>query len=111
MSISENDRLDLRQALEQVLDERLAAIAMEAMPPLEYDQFATKADLEHLEIRLSSRIDGLESSMRAEMAELRGEMSQLETSLVRSMNTQMRLTVGMNLAMFLGLGTWIAAVG
>ena len=111
MAISENERLDLRQALEQVLDERLAAIAMEAMPPLEYDQFATKTDLENLEIRLSSRIDGIESSMRVEMAELRGEMQQFRGDLFAAMNTQMRLTVGMNLAMFLALGTWIAAVG
>lgn len=73
------------------------------MPPLDYDQFATKTDLENLEIRLSSRIDGLESSMRV-------GMSELETRVANSLTTQMRPTVGMNLAMFLGLGTWITAV-
>ena len=103
MAISENDRLDLRQALERVLDERLAAIAMEAMPPLDYEQFATKADLENLEIRLSSRIDGLESSMHREIHQFRGD-------LFAAMNSQFRLLIGMQLAMFLGLGTWITAV-
>ncbi len=117
MAISENERLDLRQVLERVLDERLAGIAMEAMPPVEYDQFATKTDLEHLEVRLASRFEGLESEVRAEIAELRGEMGglrgdigQLRGDLFSALNTQLRLLVGMQLATFLGLGTWITAV-
>ena len=67
MSISENDRLDLRRAFEELFgSQHLAAIAMEAIPPLDYDQFATKTDLR-----------GFSSEMRGEMAELRGDMSQL----------------------------------
>lgn len=110
MAISENDRLDLRQAFEGLLDARLAGIAMEAMPPLEYEQFATKTDLENLEIRLSARIDGLDSSVRAEFAEVRGEIGQLRGDLFAAMNMQLRLLVGMQIATFLGLGTWITAV-
>lgn len=65
MSTNERDRLDLRQALEEVFaDERIAQIAMDAMPPIDYSQLATKQDLALLSAEL-----------RGEMAEFRGEMS------------------------------------
>jgi len=64
MTSTEKDRLDLRSALERVLEsERLADIAMDAMPPIDYNQLTTKADLH-----------ALGSELQGEMAELRGEL-------------------------------------
>ncbi|MGF1595518.1 MAG: hypothetical protein ACFCVK_01070 [Acidimicrobiales bacterium] len=78
MTISENDRLDLRRALETALgDHRLAAIAMEAMPPLDYDQLATSGDLRILTAELRGEMTELRAEFRGEMVELRGEMTEL----------------------------------
>jgi hypothetical protein len=74
MTISENDRLDLRRAFEELFgDQRLAAIAMEAIPPLNYEQFVTKDDLR----ATGSELRGDMALLRGEMAEARGEVSQL----------------------------------
>lgn len=48
MTIDENTRLDLRQWFERNMGERLARAVMEAMPPVDDDQLATKADVELL---------------------------------------------------------------
>lgn len=93
MPISENDRLDLRQALADVLgSERLAEVAMEALPPLDYDQLATKADL-----------DVLGRELRAEMAEVRGE---IKTDLA----SNLRLMFMTQVTTMMMLGAWITAV-
>ena len=93
MPISENDRLDLRQALVEALgSEHLANVAMEAMPPLDYDQLATRADL-----------DLLGRELRAEMAQLRGE---LRTDLASNLRT----VIAAQLTTMMMLGAWVAAV-
>jgi hypothetical protein len=100
MSINENDRLDLRQELERIFkNPRLAEIAMEAMPPLDYAQLATKQDLGALEAELRGDLAGL----RGEMAELRGDMHQINASSVRMMVAGQIVTIGV-------LGAWITAV-
>lgn len=50
---------------------------MEAMPPLDYDQLATKADLDMLGRELRAEMAGLGSRLRGEMAGFRGEMSEI----------------------------------
>jgi DnaJ-domain-containing protein 1 len=104
MPISENDRLDLRQALADVLgSERLAEVAMEAMPPLDYDQLATTADL-----------DILGRELRAEMselrAELRGEMSGLRGELKSDLASNLRLMLAAQVTTMMMLGAWVTAV-
>lgn len=93
MTISENDRLDLRQEFERIFkNPRLAEIAMEAMPPLDYAQLATKQDL-----------GALRSELKGDIAELRGEMHQLNATTIRAMFAGQIVTIGV-------LGTWITAV-
>ena len=52
MTINEKDRLDLRQELEKIFSNPrfadTAMEAMEAMPPIDYAQLATKRDLDGL---------------------------------------------------------------
>lgn len=97
MSITENDRLDLRQALAETLkSERLAEIAMTAMPPIDYDRLATKDDLATVESALRgdmSQVRGEFAELRGEFAELRGEFADLKGE-VRSEIGQLRGEMG-----------------
>lgn len=100
MSISENDRLDLRQEFEGIFkNPRLAEIAMEAMPPIDYAQLATKQDLG----ALRSEFRGDISELRSELAELRGDMRQLNATTIRTMVAGQIVTIGV-------LGAWITSV-
>jgi len=101
MSTNERDRLDLRQAFEVVFaDERLARIAMEAMPPIDYSQLATKQD-----VVLSA------TEVRAEFAELRAEFAELRGDVNLAMAKNLWMIVGAQLATMLMLGGYITAVG
>jgi hypothetical protein len=121
MPISENDRLDLRQALARTLgSERLAEVAMEAMPPLDYDQFATKADLEILGRELRAEIAGLRGDMtglrgemtglQGEMTGLRGEMTEFRGELALGLASNLRMMLAAQLTTMVMLGAWITAV-
>jgi hypothetical protein len=74
MTIDENTRLDLRQWFETNMGERLARAVMEAMPPIDYDQLATKTDVELLGRELRAEMGQLRAELRAEMGELRAEL-------------------------------------
>lgn len=74
MTIDENTRLDLRRWFEANMGERLAQAVMQAMPPLDYDQFATRSDVENLGHALRSEMADLRSELRTGMAELRTEL-------------------------------------
>ncbi len=65
---------------------------MEAMPPIDYSQLATKRDL-----------GAVGAELRGEMAELRGDMHQLNATTVRTMVAGNLVTIGV-------LGAWITAV-
>ena len=74
MIISENDRLDLRRAFEDLFgDKRLAAITMEAIPPLNYYQFATKDDLRAATSELRGEVAELRGAIHTELARVRTE--------------------------------------
>ena len=104
MPISENDRLDLRQALAASLgSERLAAVAMEAMPPIDYDQLATKDDLALLGRELRAEMAELGGELRGEMAELHGELK-------ADLTSNLRLMITAQVTTMLMLGTWVTAV-
>lgn len=90
MTINEKDRLDLRQALEALFEnQRIAEIAMEAMPPVDYARLATKqdvaackAELKAEMVQLRGEFAELRGELRGEFGELRGEFGGFEVSLV-----------------------------
>jgi hypothetical protein len=51
MSVDEPVRLRLHQRLSELLDAELADAMMESMPPMRWDQLATKDDIERLDAR------------------------------------------------------------
>jgi len=77
MPIDEKTRLDLRNKFEELIGPRLADATMEAMPPLDYDQLATKTDVANLGVELRGEM----AEMRGDMAEMRGDMVKMEGSL------------------------------
>ncbi len=104
MTINENDRLDLRQEFERIFNNpRIAEIAMEAMPPIDYAQLATRQDLNALDAKLGGEMSELRGEMKAGLAELRGDMHQLNATTVRTMVAGNIVTIGV-------LGAWITSV-
>lgn len=90
---------------------------MEAMPPLDYDQFATKADLDILGRELRAEIAELRAELRGGMAELRGEMgglrgemTELRGELALGLASNLRMMLAAQLTTMVMLGAWITAV-
>ncbi|MCH7789942.1 MAG: hypothetical protein IH940_10955 [Acidobacteria bacterium] len=75
MAITEDDRLALRNALAGTIGERETRVLMESLPPMDYDQIATKSDLETQRMLLSSDIRELRTDMNAELSAVRTDMN------------------------------------
>jgi len=115
MSIDEKTRLDLRRAFEELIGPDLAAAAMEAMPNLDYDELATKADVAEARLVLRSEMTELRAELRGEMAELRAdmrtEMADMSGALETRMASNLRIMVASHLATTLVLLAAIANMG
>ena len=74
MSTNDKARLELHRRLDSVLGAEEASTLMSHLPPVTWDQVATKDDLRALEANLRAEISVSASGLRAEMAELRSEV-------------------------------------
>lgn len=122
MTITENDRLNLRKGFAKVFEsERLAEIAMEAMPPLDYASIATKRDLDAIGAELRGEMAELRGDLRGEMAELRGDLrgemadlkvglSSLDAKIDSKAAEQMKIMVLTMLTTTVMLGGYVTAV-
>lgn len=101
MSITNARRHDLHTGLEEALGPERAETLMDYLPPVGWADVATKRDLDNVEERLGARIDGLESRidsfeervglrldnfgvrLDSVKSEVRHEIADLRTSLMR----------------------------
>jgi hypothetical protein len=113
VTVDEQRRLRLFEAVREALGEQEAATLMEYLPPVGWADVATKRDLDALgaELRgeraefrgaLRAEMAGFQSGMRAEMAEFRSEIRVELHDALREQTT--RLVTWM-------IPTWLSAVG
>ena len=80
MPVDDRTRLNLHRTLEKTLGSEGADALMAHLPPVTWDQVATKDDLDHLGTNLRSE-------MQVGFADLRTEMAQATTRQIRWMVT------------------------
>ncbi len=103
MLVEESRRLALLDRLREVLGEEEARTLIECLPPVRWEQLATKDDVKASEerirtemngkfaqvdgefARVHARIDGLEHTMEAGFKDVRGEMALQIARLTRTM--------------------------
>ncbi len=98
MAVTEEERLSLRAKLNEVLGEREAAVLMESVPPVHYDQLATKNDLLATGDDLRRHSDMLRSELKGDIARLDVRMAQ-----------QLRVTVLTHVGSMIGLAAFLSA--
>ncbi len=81
MAISEQDRHGLHGRLEEVLGAQHAATLMAYLPPVAWQDLATKRDLGLLEERLVARIDGVEAKIDTVDAKMGARIDIVESKL------------------------------
>jgi hypothetical protein len=88
VTVDEQRRLRLFEAVREVLGEQEAATLMEYLPPVGWADVATKRDL-----------DALTAELRGEMAEFRGEMAEFRSD-IRAEMAEFRSGVRAEMAEF-----------
>jgi hypothetical protein len=98
MPVDDRSRLDLHRKLEAVLGKEEADHLMSHLPPVTWNQVATKDDVATLGTSLRTEMRSMGTELRTEMhamgTELRSEMHALETRLSTAdaeLRTEMRL--------------------
>ena len=80
MALDESQRHELHQRLDDVLGPRSAALWMSQVPPMNWDQVATKDDLEHLRVATKNDLEHLRVDMKKDLEHLRADTKKdLET--------------------------------
>ena len=97
MTVDDRTRLNLHRKLEAVLGEEEADNLMAHLPPVTWNEVATKHDLDALGTMLRTDLAAMETTLRGEMGsmrtELRGEMGSMRTELrgeMGSMRTELQ---------------------
>ena len=102
MTISENDRLGLRQELERLFNNpRHAETLMRSLPSTENSEIATRGDLERLSVDLRREVDVMGRELRADLKTETAEIT-------RQLAVQFRLTVLMQMGVLLAVISLLA---
>lgn len=86
MAISEEGRHHLYLRLEAVLGAQDAAVLMEHLPPVGWADVATKRDLDHLEGRLTGKVDGVGGGLTARIDQVESGLTARIDGLIEVMS-------------------------
>ncbi len=99
MSITEESRHLLFQALEAALGRAQAVTLMEHLPPVGWADVATKRDLDHLETTLRTEMRADRAELRADLADLRADLAETRADLINAMRVQSLGIIAANAAL------------
>ena len=85
MLVDESRRLALLSRLSEVLGDEEARTLIECLPPVRWEQLATKDDVKASEDRIRAEMGAGFDSLRGEMAEHRGEIALQMAKMIRTM--------------------------
>ena len=113
MASADDDRRELFDLLEAGLGSRGAALLMAHLPPVGWEDLATRQDLalvrgEMAELR--SELKGDMAELRGDMAELRGEMTNLRGELLARIASSQTTVQATTLGAMIGLSGLVFAV-
>ncbi len=94
MVATERSRTELYERLDDALGTDAADTLMGYLPPVGWADVATKSDLQHLELRLGSRIDRLDDSMDSRLHRLEARMERALRQTVIALVAAMIASVG-----------------
>lgn len=75
MAPTETERFGLREGLRDVLDEGSVKTLMDSLPPMDWQELATKTDLAALEERMNAKFEVLRTELGAKIEVLRTELN------------------------------------
>jgi hypothetical protein len=90
LSITEQERIRLRQEVSQVTSDDTADILMRSLPPSGWGDLATKKDLESLAFATRADVEALRFSTEIMRAELRHDIENVRAELKHDIETQVQ---------------------
>ncbi|MGA1033672.1 MAG: hypothetical protein ACO3VI_00030 [Ilumatobacteraceae bacterium] len=91
MTVDDRTRLNLHQRLTEVLGSEEADTLMSHLPPVTWQEVATKGDLDSLRVVLTTDLRSAEAGIRSDMqtmeSSIRGDMKATEASIRSDMKT------------------------
>jgi len=97
MTVDDRTRLNLHQRLTEVLGSEEADTLMSHLPPVTWQEVATKGDLDSLRVVLTTDLRSAEAGIRSDMqtmeSSIRGDMRAMEASIrsdMKTMETEIR---------------------
>jgi hypothetical protein len=116
MTINEPQRLRLHNALESQIGGDMAGVLMSSLPPFDWNQVATKDDLQNLPTRdeMNMKFAGTDvkfAGMDVKFAEIRTEIADLRTEMQKGFRVAITTVIGLNIALgslFLGIAQFLS---
>lgn len=116
MTINEQQRLGLHNALASQIGGDMAGVLMSSLPPFDWSQVATKDDLRNLPTRdeMNMKFAGTDvkfAGMEVKFAEIRTEIANLRTEMQKGFRVAMTTVIGLNIALgslIVGIATYFS---
>ena len=109
MTINEQQRLRLHNALGSQIGEDMAGVLMNSLPPFDWDQVATKDDLRNLPTRDEMNMKFAE--MDVKFAGMDVKFAEIRTEMQKGFRVAITTVIGLNVALgslFLGIAQFLS---